>query len=56
MLLAGQQAELQLRRGCACRYHDCEVSGIDGLCFFGDNIIFGSYLMNGKVCIQQLAQ
>lgn len=36
---------------CLLADHDCEVNGIDSLCFFGDNEIFGTYLMNGKVML-----
>ena len=30
-------------------YNKCEVGGIDNLCFFGNNVIFGTYELNGKV-------
>lgn len=30
-------------------YNNCEVGGIDNLCFFGNNVIFGTYEFNGKV-------
>ncbi|KAJ7563257.1 hypothetical protein O6H91_03G103100 [Diphasiastrum complanatum] len=30
-------------------YNKCEVGSIDNLCFFGDNVIFGTYELNGKV-------
>lgn len=30
-------------------YNKCEVGGIDNLCFFGNNVIFGTYEFNGKV-------
>lgn len=31
-------------------YNNCEVGGIDNFCFFGNNVIFGIYEFNGKVC------
>jgi len=31
-------------------YSDCQVSGIDGLCFYGDYFIFGTFDFNSKVC------
>lgn len=30
-------------------YNKCEIGGIDNLCFFGNNVIFGTYKFNGKV-------
>lgn len=30
-------------------YNKCEVGSIDNLCFFGNNVIFGTYQLNGKV-------
>ncbi|KAG0585432.1 hypothetical protein KC19_2G011200 [Ceratodon purpureus] len=30
-------------------YNKCEVGGIDNLCFFGNNVIFGTYELNSKV-------
>lgn len=30
-------------------YSDCQVSGIDGLCFYGDCFIFGTFDFNSKV-------
>lgn len=30
-------------------YNGCQVGGIDNLCFFGNNFIFGTYELNGKV-------
>lgn len=30
-------------------YNKCEIGGIDNLCFFGNNVIFGTYELNGKV-------
>jgi len=35
-------------------YNKCEVGGIDNLCFFGNNVIFGTYEFNGKVCCSLL--
>lgn len=30
-------------------YRNCQVSGIDGLCFYGDYYIFGTFDFNSKV-------
>ena len=30
-------------------YSDCQVSGIDGLCFYGDYFIFGTFDFNSRV-------
>ncbi|BBN18845.1 hypothetical protein MPTK1_8g05990 [Marchantia polymorpha subsp. ruderalis] len=30
-------------------YNGCQVGGIDNLCFFGNNFIFGTYELNGKI-------
>nr|PNR41660.1 hypothetical protein PHYPA_019065 [Physcomitrium patens] len=30
-------------------YNKCEIGGIDNLCFFGNNVIFGTYELNGKI-------
>lgn len=37
-------------------YRNCQVSGIDGLCFYGDYYIFGTFDFNSKVwfCIPLL--
>ena len=30
-------------------YNNCQVSGIDGLCFYGDYFIFGTFQFNSEV-------
>ena len=34
-------------------YRNCQVSGIDGLCFYGDYYIFGTFDFNSKVRLGQ---